>query len=184
MHTTDDAMIPSHSEQTGALLRHFADLRDGSHGAATSRRDKERLFTEAVALLDPHARQALNEIDADLLLDTGEITATGVRRSATAGLAAVWALAWPQQRAARIKPIIIRAYFGIASQHPHLQGGTVGDWPLNVFDEHQAIAELATLRTIAAAEIHNLVFQTGGDYRIIPALLNGPSHRHAQAPAR
>ena len=70
--------------------------------------------------------------------------ATGVRRSATAGLDSVWALAWPQQRGARIKPIVIRAYFGIGSPHPHLQGATVGDWPLNVFDEHQAAAELAT----------------------------------------
>lgn len=70
---------------------------------------------------------------------------------------------------------MIRAYFGIGSPHPHLQGGTVGDWPLNVFSEDEAAAELATLRTIAAAEIHNLVFQTGGDYRIIPALLSGPS---------
>jgi hypothetical protein len=175
MHTTYPAMTSSHSEYTGALLRHFADLRDGSHGTATSRREKERLFADAVALLDPYARQALHEIDADLLLDTGEITATAVRRSATAGLESVWSLAWPQQRAARIKPIVIRAYFGIGSPHPHLQGATVGDWPLNVFDQHQAAAELATLRAIAAAEIHNLVFQTGGDYRIIPALLNRTS---------
>src|SRR5205807_10290787 len=133
------------------------------------------LFDEAVALLDPYARQALAEINTDLLLDTGEITSTSVRRSATAAGEAVWKLSWSQQRAARISPIIIRAYFGIGSPHPHLQGGTVGDWPLNVFDEHQAAAELATLRTIAAAEIHNLVFQTGGDYRIIPTLLNRPS---------
>jgi hypothetical protein len=175
MHTTDPAMTSSRSEYTGALLRHFADLRDGSHGTATSRQEKERLFADAVALLDPYARQALTEIDEDLLLDTGEITATAVRRSATGGLDSVWSLAWPQQRAARIKPIVIRAYFGIGSPHPHLQGATVGDWPLNVFDEHQAAAELATLRAIAAAEIHNLVFQTGGDYRIIPALLNRTS---------
>jgi hypothetical protein len=175
MPTTDDTMTSSRSEHTGALIRHFADLRDGSHGAATSRQEKERLFAQAVALLDPYARQALAEVDADLLLDTGELTATGVRRSATAGLNSIWALAWPQQQAARIKPIVIRAYFGIGSPHPHLQGGTVGDWPLNVFDEGQAAAELPTLRAIAAAEIHNLVFQTGGDYRIIPALLNRPS---------
>jgi hypothetical protein len=175
MNTTDDTMTSPHFERTGALLRHFADLRDGSHGAATSRQEKERLFAGAVALLDPFARQALEEIDADLLLGTGEITASGVRRSATAGLDSVWALAWPQQQAARIKPIVIRAYFGIGSPHPHLQGGTVGDWPLNVFDEQQAAAELANLRAIAAAEIHNLVFQTGGDYRIIPAVLNGTS---------
>jgi hypothetical protein len=168
-------MTSSHPSHTDALLRHFADLRDGSHGAATSRRDKEQLFSEAIALLDPYARQALDEINTDLLLGTGEIGATDVRRSARAGLEVVWTLSWPQQRSARIKPIIIRAYFGIGSPHPHLQGGTVGDWPLNVFDERQAAEELATLRVTAAAEIHNLVFQTGGDYRIIPALLNRPS---------
>jgi hypothetical protein len=128
-----------------------------------------------VALLDPYARQALNEINADLLLNTGELTFTGVRRSATGRLEAVWELSWPQQRAAGINPIVIRAYFGIGSPHPHLQGGTVGDWPLNVFDDDEAAVELATLRTIAAAEIHNLVFQTGGDHRIIPALLHESS---------
>jgi hypothetical protein len=164
--------ISSRPEYTRPLLRHFADLRDGTHGGATSRRDKEHLFAEAVALLDPYASQALDEINTGLLLDIGDMTTTGVRRSVAGGLDAVWALSWPDQRAARIEPIVIRAYFGIGSPHPHLQGGTVGDWPLNVFDEEQAAAELPTLRTIAAGEIHNLVFQTGGDYRIIPALLN------------
>jgi hypothetical protein len=166
-------MTDARPESTGALIRHFADLRDGSHGGLTGRLDKGRLFAEAVALLDPYARQALDEINADLLLDTGEISPIGVRRSTTAGLEAVWALSWREQQAAGIQPIVIRAYFGIGSPHPHLQGGTVGDWPLNVFDQEQAAAELATLRAIAAGEIHNLVLQTGGDYRIVPALLNG-----------
>src|SRR2546429_6356567 len=67
-------------EYTAELLRHFTDLRDGTHGGAISRQDKERFFTAAVALLDPHARQPLNEINTDLLLGTGEVTATGVRR--------------------------------------------------------------------------------------------------------
>src|SRR5205809_7186484 len=102
-------MDSSSGESTAALLRHFADLRDGTHGGATSRRDKERLFTAAVALLDPHARQALEEINAHLLLATGAVTATGVRRSADGAADAVWALSWPEQRAAGINPIVIRA---------------------------------------------------------------------------
>ncbi len=155
-----------------ALLRHFADLRDGTHGGASSRQDKERLFAAAVPLLDPHARQALEEINTYLLLGTGEVTATGLRRSADGGTDAVWALTWPEQQAAGIKPIVIRAYFGLGFAHPHLQSGTVGDWPLNVFDENQAAAELPTLRAIAAADAHNLVFQLGGDVRIVPAVMN------------
>jgi hypothetical protein len=153
----------------GALLRHFGDLRDGTHGGAASRPDKERLFTAAVALLDPWAQQTLGEINAYLLLDGGEVTATGVRRR-DGGAEAVWSLSWPEQRAARINPIVIRAYFGAGFLHPHLQSGTVGDWPLNVFDEEQAAAELPTLRTMGAADLHNLVFELGGDIRIIPAV--------------
>jgi hypothetical protein len=164
---------PMSPASTSALLRHFADLRDGTHGGARSRADKERLYAAAVPLLDPHARQALEEINTDLLLGTGEVSATGVRPSADGGVDAVWALSWPEQRAAGIDPIIIRAYFGPGFAHPHLQSGTVGDWPLNVFDEEQAAAELPTLRTLAAADIHNLVFQVGGDVRIIPATTKG-----------
>jgi hypothetical protein len=155
-----------------ALLRHFADLRDGTHGGVRSRSDKEQLFAAAVPLLDPHAGQALEELNTYLLLGTGEVSATGLRRGAD-GPEAVWALSWAEQQAAGIKPIVIRAYFGSAFAHPHLQSGTVGDWPLNVFNEEQAAAELPTLRAMAAADAHNLVFQLGGDIRIIPATVSG-----------
>jgi hypothetical protein len=157
-------------EYTAELLRHFADLRDGTHGGASSRREKERLFTVAVALLDPHARQPLHEMNTHLLRGTGEVTATGVR-SRGDGVDAVWALSWPEQHASGINPIMIRALYSAGAHHPHLQGGTVGDWALNVFDEEQAAAELPTLRAIASADIHNLVFQR--DYRIIPAIVSG-----------
>jgi hypothetical protein len=156
---------------TSALLRHFADLRDGLHGEAESRQDKERLFAEAATLLDRYARQALDEVNTHLLLGTGAVDSTGVQRSTDGGVVAVWSLSWPQQRSARIDPIIVRAFYGARFHHPHLNGGTVGDWPLNVFTAEQAAAELPTLRAIAAADLHNLVFQR--DYRIIPATTSG-----------
>jgi hypothetical protein len=56
--------MENHSpEYTAELLRHFADLRDGTHGGPSSRPDKERLFMAAVALLDPYVRQPLEEIN-------------------------------------------------------------------------------------------------------------------------
>jgi hypothetical protein len=167
MNTSTQSASPA-----SALLRHFADLRDGTHGGARSRSDKEELFAAAVPLLDPYARQALAELNGHLLLRTGEVTATGVRQSRD-GPDAVWALSWPEQQAAGLEPIVVRAYFGTAFLHPHLQSGTVGDWPLNVFNEEQAAAELPTLRAMAAADAHNLVFQLGGDVRIIPATVHG-----------
>src|SRR5260370_23551906 len=67
----------------------------------------------------------------------GEVTATGIlhRRGS---VEAISALSWPEQQAAGISPIIIRAHYGAGAHHPHLQGGTVGDWPLHVFDEREA----------------------------------------------
>ncbi|WP_405010683.1 hypothetical protein [Kitasatospora sp. NBC_01539] len=156
---------------TAALLRHFADLRDGTHGDAASRQGKERHFAATVALLDPYARQVLDEFDADLLLGTGTVTATGLRRTPDGGLDAVWALSWPDQRAAGIAPITLRAFYGAGFHHPHLQGATVGEWPLNAFTDEQAAQELPTLRAIAAADLHNLVFQR--DFRIVPATVDG-----------
>ncbi len=164
-------MISASPEYIAALMRHFVDLRDGTHGGVTSRRDKERLFLAAVTLLDPHVRQALTEINTHLLLGMGEVAASGIR-SGREGVDAVWALSWPEQQAAGVRPIVIRAFYGAGAHHPHLQGGTVGDWPLNVFDMAQAAAVLPTLRDIASAEIHNLVFQA--DYRIIPAVIARP----------
>ncbi|WP_223166918.1 hypothetical protein [Nonomuraea sp. SYSU D8015] len=151
-----------------ALIRHFRDLRDGTHGPATSREDKERLFFTAVELLDPVARKVLDEFNADLLLGTGEVVASGLSRSKEGGLNAMWSLTWPEQRAHHVQPIAIVAHYGADFHHPHLRGNTVGDWPMNIFDAGDAQAQVDTLRVIAAGDAHNLVFQES--YRLMPAI--------------
>jgi len=45
---------------------------------------------------------------------------------------------------------------------------TVHDWPLNVFSEEDAAAQLPILRAIASSDLHNLVFLS--DYRIVPVV--------------
>jgi hypothetical protein len=60
-----------------SLIRHFEDLRDGTHGGSATRKDKE-------------ARQVLIEINRSLLLNTGQLTETGLRRIADGGLNASW----------------------------------------------------------------------------------------------
>jgi len=155
----------------GALLRHFADLRDRNHGGVSARAEKEQKFAEAVALLGPYAEQVLAELDRAMLLGTGRIEASGVRPSADGGREARWTLSWPEQRDAGVDPVTIDATYGRGFHHPHLRGATVGTWPLNVFDDAQARAELPVLRAIAAADLHNLVFQR--DFRIVPATTRG-----------
>jgi len=164
--------VPAHLQ---GLLRHFADLRDGTHGnGAVTRADKDKLFHAAVSFLDRYARQALSELNETLLLASGSISATGVTRTHSGDLSAVWALGWPEQEREGIPPITLEAFFGHNFHHPHLRGATLGDWPLNVFSDADAAAELPTLRAIASADLHNLVFQR--DYRIVPATTRGEDH--------
>jgi hypothetical protein len=151
-----------------SLIRHFEDLRDGTHGGSASRKDKEAHFDKAVRLLAPIARQVLAEMNTSLLLDTGQLTETGIRRTADGGIGASWALSWPEQRAAGVEPIALQAYFGAGFHHPHLRGTTVHDWPLNVFSDEDAAAQLSVLRAIASSDLHNLVYRS--DYRIVPAM--------------
>jgi hypothetical protein len=133
-----------------------------------SRRDKEGVFAREIDLLSPVARQALGEVNTHLLLDSGTVTETGLQRSADGGMTATWQLTWPEQQVVGVHPIILHAYFGASFHHPHLRGGTVGDWPLNVLGVQDAIDQLPLLRAIATGDLHNLVFQS--DYRIIPAV--------------
>src|SRR5260370_28047775 len=123
------AQAPAHLR---GLLRHFADLRDGTEGeGAVPRADKERLFASAVGFLDPYARQALAEMNDALLLGAGTIAATGVTTSLLGGVAATWTLGWPEQEQAGIQPITLQAFYGRGFQHPHLRGGTRDAWPPN-----------------------------------------------------
>jgi len=171
MPSTDAAATRTTPPHLRALRRHFADLRDGTHGSKASRHDKEVLFAQAVDHLDRYARQALSEMNHALLLGTGTVTGSGLLRATDGGLEAAWTLAWPEQRHAQIDPITLKAFYGRTFHHPHLRGGTVGDWPLNVFDDRDAEAELPALRSIAAADMHNLVFRR--DFRIVPSMTTG-----------
>jgi hypothetical protein len=163
-------MIPAYIT---SLIRHFEDLRDGTHGGSATRKDKEAHFEKSVQLLAPSARQVLTEMNTSLLLGTGQLTETGLQRAADGGLNASWVLSWPEQRASGVQPIMLQAYFGSGFHQPHLRGTTVHDWPLNVFSDEDAAAQLCILRAIASGDLHNLVYRA--DYRIVPAVAANPA---------
>src|SRR5260370_41405469 len=109
-----------------SLDRHFDDLRDGTHGGSATRKDKEAHFKKAVLLLAPVARQVLTEMNARLLLDTGQLTETGLRRTADGGLDAAWTFSLPEQRAVGIEPIMLEDYFERRDHHPKPPGSNIG----------------------------------------------------------
>ena len=165
----EDNMEGPRLEYTAELLRHFADLRDGTHGGAISRQDKERLFTAAVALLDPYALQPLEEININLLLGTGEVTATGVRRSRDGstrfGLCRGPNSRPPGSARSSSAPITARELTTrICREVPSATGRSM-------CSSRGRRRPSCRLRAVASADLHNLVFQR--DYRIIPAIVNG-----------
>jgi hypothetical protein len=168
----EDDNVPAYLR---ALMRHFIDLRDNTHGGSVRRHAKEDHFARAVELLHPVAGQVLREMNTLLLLESGWITGTGSQRTPDGGLAASWALTWPEQRSAGVSPVVLMAYYGIGFHHPHLRGATVGDWPLNIFTRSDAADQLHLLRAIASAELHNLVFHA--DYTIVPAVTRSETSR-------
>ncbi|MGO2514691.1 MAG: hypothetical protein ACTH8X_00915 [Corynebacterium variabile] len=159
-----------------ALLRHFGDLRDGNHFGHVTRAGKESAFAVAAKLLDAPATRVLEELNTHLLCGTGQVDTTGLHRDERGGPLAAWLLTWPEQRAARLAPVSIIATYGTGFHHPHLRGATVQEWPLNVATPEHAEELIPVLRTIAAGDLHNLVFQTGGDWRIIPAMFPENAH--------
>ncbi|MFC0673835.1 hypothetical protein [Brachybacterium hainanense] len=174
--TTTPTHVPAPLE---ALARHFTDLRGGDHFGHVTRSGKESAFAKAVRLLDAPARQVLAEFDEHLLEGTGRIDATGLHRDQRGGLIASWLLTWTEQRAADLAPISIIATYGAGFHHPHLRGATIGEWPLNVAEPAHAEELIPVLRAIAGADIHNLVFQVGGNVRLIPAMHPARVHRRS-----
>src|SRR5882724_7661517 len=92
-----------------SLIRHFEDLREGTHGGSASREDKETHFENAVQLVAPIAPQVLIEMNIPLLGDTRLLTESGLRRTPDGGLNASWALSWLEQQAAGIEPIVLQS---------------------------------------------------------------------------
>jgi hypothetical protein len=125
------------------------------------------LLERAVDWLSPVARAVLDEVNTMALLSTGEVSDSGLRREDDGTLARSWTLSWPEQRERGIAPVTLRAWFGSGFHHPHLRGATVHDWPLNVYSESDAPDVMPVLRSVVAADLHNLVFEA--DWRIVPA---------------
>jgi hypothetical protein len=69
-----------------SLIRHFEDLRDGTHGGSASRKDKEAHFEKAVQLLAPVARQVSHRNEHELAARHRATHREGLRRTADGGL--------------------------------------------------------------------------------------------------
>ena len=124
-------------------------------------------------LLAPIARQVLTEMNATLLLDTGQLTESGLRRTPDGGLKRILGVelartAGSRHRANRA-PSLFRRRLPPPSSSRH-------DSPRLAAErvhEEDAAAQLSILRAIASSDLHNLVYLS--DYRIVPVVTANPS---------
>jgi hypothetical protein len=134
---------------------------------------RRRPFREGSATAGSHRPPGFHRNERQLAARHRVAHRDGTRRTADGGRNASWALSWAEQRAAGVQPIVLQAYFGGGFHHPDLRGTTVHDWPLNVFSDEDAAAQLSILRAIASSDLHNLVLRAV--YRIVPAVTANPA---------
>jgi hypothetical protein len=110
-----------------------------------------------------------------MLLGTGHIERDHLE-SEEDGVAVTWSLSWPAQQAAIAKatgrplsPISVVARLRPAHIHGHLGGSYFGDWPMQIVTSRDARRQAPILLAIVEAECHQRIFETGGDWRLIPA---------------
>jgi DNA-binding IclR family transcriptional regulator len=157
------------------LMRHLADLRAVAYEGAVGRDSQLQVFHEATRLLDPVVRDVLEETNERLLLGSGTISQQR-EESQTDGAAVSWSVSWPDQRAAIVRatgeplqPVAVIARLRPSHIHGHLGASYFGDWPMQIVSAHDAQRQAPIVLAIVEAELHQRVFEAGGNWRLVPA---------------
>jgi hypothetical protein len=158
------------------LWRHLDDVRLHSYEGAGPREERNKVFDQAVALLDPVVTEILEEVSANYLEGTGTVTRHPSADNDAGDRVASWELSWPEQRAAvdrqrpeggPVGPVRVIAWFGARFTHGHLSGSDgVGHWPMQVLDEADARRQATVIRVIVERELHEVIYR--GNWHAIP----------------
>lgn len=167
--SSDDPAFPLRYD----LIRHLDDLRARTYEGAESRADREATFERAVQLLSPVVMTELDLTSARFLDGTGDVSYEPTGDDGAGGRGARWALSWPDQRRARdrsgggLQPIWLIAKMTATNLHGHLSGSRAGDWPMQITSSSDAERQQPLLRIIIESELHQRIFDAGGDWRIV-----------------
>jgi DNA-binding IclR family transcriptional regulator len=156
------------------LLRHLSDLRTMTYEGAAGRERQVEVFDRAARLLSPVVEEVMAAVSDQLELGLPSI-ARIESDSPAEGRAVRWSLSWPEQQAARIKvtgeplaPVSVVARLRPVHIHGHLGGSYFGDWPMQIVSPEDAQRQATVVLAIIEAEFHQRIFETGGDWRLIP----------------
>jgi hypothetical protein len=118
------------------------------------------------------------------LLDSrGTVVFTGISADGEGGIAASWELGWPAQqtspgrlRPGPVPPVQVRAIFPMGWTHGHLRGQRLGNWPLQVTSEADAAALEPVIGAIIAAEMHEVIYESGATWQAITGYVRKAGH--------
>jgi hypothetical protein len=172
------------SERTSVWIdgieRHLEDLRGNAYEGASGA-DRQARYVAAFELLTPVAVDVLQQVNASLLRETGEVSLRAPGPDGGGGSIGSWLLTWPELSKStsrftgeRLQPVTISAVFPPGFTHPHLVAGgpvdpravSLNAWPMQVTSPEDAEQYRPLLWAIAAAEVHDRIYQSS--WRVIP----------------
>jgi len=173
------------SERTSVWIdgieRHLEDLKENAYEGASGA-DRHALYVAAFELLTPVAVGVLQNINASLLREKGEVSVRAPGPDDAGGFIGSWLLTWPELSTStsrftgeRLHPVTISAVFPAGFTHPHLVAGgpvnpratSLNAWPMQVTSPKDAEQQRPVLWAIATAELHDRIYQS--TWRVIPA---------------
>jgi hypothetical protein len=174
---TDKEFWRSRVEDT---MRHLADLEHDYYEEAKSREAREEVFLEAFRLLTPLAIEVLDDMNEWLLHGRGTVEIEEPVRDPDGGINGKWTLTWARLEAGinvhtgePLQPVTIDAVYPSHWTHGHiarLHAGLPGEvtaWPMQVRTPEDAVRQEPVLRAIVESEVHERVYQTDGDWRLV-----------------
>ena len=174
---TDREFWRSRVEDT---MRHLADLEHDYYEEAESREDREEIFLEAFRLLTPLAVEVLDDANEWFLHGAGRVETNAPVRDDDGGINGSWTLTWDRLEAATnvhsnepLLPVTIDAVYPSHWTHGHLARMHAGlpsevtAWPMQVTSAEDVARQEPILRAIVESEIHERVYQTDGDWRLV-----------------
>ncbi len=158
-------------------VRHLVDLEHDYYEGAESRADRETVFRNAFELVTPVARRVLQDMNEWLLGDAGTVETFPPEDDGASGLEGRWTLYWPALATAKrkhgtgpLEPVRLIAVFPAGWTHGHFERphpgmpAAVTAWPFQIVTAEDAERQEPVLRVIAEAELHERVYQAGGDW--------------------
>lgn len=163
------------------MARHLRDLSTDTYEGLAARSERFGHFLQAIELATPVATTVLEAMNQAVLGGTGTVGRDPLPDFGAGLDSCRWTLEWPLQHASvsrvtglPLEPVAINVAFPPDYTHPHLgeskpsTAPSIWAWPFQVSAHSDAESLRPVLETIAAASLHERIFQSDIGWRVVP----------------